>query len=121
MKRSLLLLALAISACSTPKTYYNGVIDDANCEFITGWVMDWNRALQSLDIRIWDDGGLVNLKVNANLPRSNFKPGQQLHGFTVPIPGVLQDGKPHMVHVAFENSREELRHSPRPLSCPAVH
>ncbi len=120
MKRCLLLLALILGACSTPKTYYNGLIDDANCEFIIGWAMDWSRPTQSLDIRIWDDGGLVNLRVNAKLVRNNFNPGERLHGFTVPIPAALHDGKPHMVRVAFEDSHDELRNSPRPLICPAA-
>jgi len=119
MKRCFLLLALVLSACSTPKTYYNGVIDDVNCEFIVGWAMDWSRVAQSIDIRIWDDGGLVNMRVNAQIPRPNFKPGEQKHGYTIPTPAALLDGKPHFVHVSFEDSHDEVRHSPRPLSCPA--
>ena len=120
MKLCLVLVTLVLTACSTPKTYYNGVIDDANCGFIIGWAMDWSRRTQSLDIHIWDDGGLVNLRINAKLLRNNFEPGERMHGFTIPTPAALRDGKPHMVHASFENSHDELRQSPRPLSCPAA-
>jgi hypothetical protein len=119
MNRCFLVLGLVLAGCSTPKTYYNGVIDDVNCEAIIGWAMDWSRVAQSIDVRIWDDGGLVNMRVNAQIPRANFNPGEQKHGYAVPTPAALLDGKPHSVHISFEDSQAELRHSPRPLSCPA--
>ena len=112
-----LLFLLALTGCSTVKTSYNGTIDDVSCENIAGWAMDWSREAQSIDIRIFDEGGLVKLKAPASIPRGDFRPGAQNHGFSVPTPVALKDGKNHFVHVAFEDSYLELRHSPRPLNC----
>ena len=52
-----LLFLLALTGCSTVKTSYNGTIDDVSCESIAGWAMDWYREAQSIDIRIFDEGG----------------------------------------------------------------
>jgi hypothetical protein len=119
MKRLFLLAAFSLSACSGPKTAYNGVIDDVNCDNIIGWAVDWSRVAEPIDVTVFDDDGRVNLRVRASLPRVNFRPGEQSHGFTIPVPAALKDGKSHFVHVAFEGTKAELRHSPRPLNCPA--
>ncbi len=113
-----LIFLLALTGCSTLKTSYNGTIDDVSCESIVGWAMDWSRETQSIDITIYDDDGLVKLRAPARIPRGDFRPGAQNHGFSVPTPAALKDGKNHFVHVGFEDSHLELRHSPRPLSCP---
>jgi hypothetical protein len=119
MKRIILLAVLALAGCSGHKTAYNGVVDDVNCDNIIGWVVDWARVAESIDVTIFDDKGLMKLRVSARIPRANFSPGVENHGFTVRVPDVLRDGKSHMVHVAFEGTQAELRHSPRPLNCPA--
>jgi hypothetical protein len=119
MKRIILLAVLGLAGCSRLHTAYNGVIDDVNCDNIVGWAMDWARVAESLDVTIFDDQGLMNLRVPARIPRANFSPGVQNHGFTVRVPDALRDGKSHFVHVAFEGTKAELRHSPRPLNCPA--
>ena len=120
MKRAILSLALlALTACSGRQTFYNGVIDDVNCDIIVGWAVDWSRVGQSIDVTIFDDDGRVNVRTLARIPRPNFAPGRQMHGFTIPTPAGFRDGKSHFVHVAFEGTKIELRHSPRPLNCPA--
>jgi hypothetical protein len=117
MKRPYLLLLFVLSACSEPKTYYNGAIDDIDCDLIRGWAMDWSRGPQSIDVTILDDRTNFKKRIKAALPRGDFKPGEDRHGFTIPTPAPLLDGKSHMVRMVFEDSDTELRNSPRPLNC----
>jgi hypothetical protein len=115
----LVFLLLVLSACSHRKTLYNGIVDDVNCHFIAGWAMDWSHDSDSIDVRIYDEGGLLSLRVPTTLPRENFRPGADRHGFQIVTPAVWRDGKSHFIHVDFEGSPVELRHSPRPLNCPS--
>jgi hypothetical protein len=117
MRRVLLLFCLSFLSCSGPQILYNGTIDNVSCTSITGWAFDWNRVTRPIEVKIWDDGGLVRLKSVAKIPRLDFAAGRRDHGFEIPVPLALLDGKSHWVHVSFEDSAAELRHSPRPLSC----
>lgn len=117
MKRSCLILIFVLGACSTPQTYYNGAVDEVNCNFVGGWALDWSRITQPIEITIWDDRSQFKTRIKAALPRGDFKPGEDKHGFTIPTPAPLLDGKPHLLRFTFEDSPAELKNSPRPLSC----
>jgi hypothetical protein len=117
MRRVLLFLALFCASCSGPQILYNGTIDNVSCTSIAGWAFDWNRVTKPIEVRIWDDSGIVRLKTVARNPRLDFEAGKRDHGCDIPPPREFFDGKSHWVHVSFEDSAAELRHSPRPLSC----
>ncbi len=105
-----------------------GSLDAVDAEAIFGWA--WNRAQHDkpIQVRIWaDDTPLAT--VTADQFRQDLLDagvGNGKHGFSVPIPAILRDGKPHTIRVTVEGAVDDWAPSftlmptrPRGISTPA--
>jgi hypothetical protein len=115
---------------------YQGSLDPASCEKITGYASDRNNPGAILSVDIYDGDELLGTAV-ANQVRTSPLPINPItsgastaftggptnspnsHGFVFPVPDQLKDGKPHSISVRFKDTATSLSNSPRPLSCVA--
>ncbi|HUK91917.1 MAG TPA: hypothetical protein VLZ81_16055, partial [Blastocatellia bacterium] len=106
---------------STPPNYI-GYVDTTNCTSLVGWAADKNRLNVSINVEIYDGTTLIST-VLANVLRADvggFIGDNGLHGFNIPTPAALQDGRAHTVHIKFEDSTTDLNSSPFTLTCGGV-
>jgi len=98
---------------------YIGYVDTANCTSLIGWAADKNRLNVSINVEIYDGTSLLSI-VLANVSRPDvggFIGDDGLHGFNIPTPTSLLDGKTHTVHIKFETSTIDLTNSPFSIDC----
>jgi len=88
---------------------------------IRGWVWDADRPYTPLGVDIYDGEDLL-----ATVLANDFRPGllkigigDGQHGFQMPIPASLKDGKPHAIHVTVAGTEFELTGTPRTLTVAA--
>jgi hypothetical protein len=115
---------------------YQGSLDPATCEKITGYASDRNNPGAILSVDIYDGDELLgtamaNQMRTPPLPINPITGGASAaftggptnspnsHGFVFPIPDHLKDGKPHSISVRFKDTATSLSNSPRSLSCVA--
>jgi membrane protein involved in D-alanine export len=91
---------------------YEGSIDQADCQFIKGWGFDQTRANDALTVEIYDQDHLL-----ATVTADSFRPdlqnagkGDGYHGFSIPCPLVLKDGKPHMLVLRVAGTIKDIKH-----------
>jgi hypothetical protein len=100
---------------------YDGFLDRVDCQLISGWARDANRA---------DDVVFVDIHIGerriATLPADRFRPdllragkGNGRHGFGLPTPSWLKDGAPHAVRATVAGAAWELHGSPKELNSTA--
>ena len=82
-----------------------GYLDAASCASISGWTQDPAKAAAAIYVDVFFDGvqgapGAQSLAVVADVPRADLCAaiGSCNHGFSMPPPRGLMDGKPHAVH-----------------------
>ncbi len=95
--------------CTTGPNY-EGYIDRADCESISGWGADRNRLNTVLNVTLYD-GATPLTTVPANALRSDvggYIHDNGLHGFTIPIPASLKNGVAHTLSVKFEGTNTSL-------------
>jgi hypothetical protein len=98
---------------------YDGYIDIADCNSITGWAEDLNRLGTAITVGIYDNTTLVTT-VSANQLRTGvgYYTGEGgFHAFALSTPAQFRNGLPHTLRVKFESGATELRSSPRTLTC----
>jgi len=98
---------------------YDGYIDIADCNSITGWAEDLNRLNTAITVGIYDNTTLVTT-VLANRMRTSvgYYAGEGgFHAFVIPTPAQFKNGVPHTLKVKFESGAIDLRGSPRTLTC----
>lgn len=83
-----------------------GYLDGASCEAISGWAQDEDHPDAAIDVHVYFDGapgepGAVGVASPANLTRADLCDaiGSCDHGYAVPVPGALRDGRPHTATV----------------------
>ncbi len=87
---------------------FEGALDTADSDTIAGWVIEKNVPDEPVNVDIFLDDTLV-----AVIPASESKPGIGNHGFVLPSPDILKDGRPHKVRVQPAGSSQQLRGSPK--------
>lgn len=103
-------------------TQMHGYLDVTSCDEIVGWAWDAYRPSDTVYVGIYEDTTLL-----ATIPANNFRGdllaagfGNGYHGFRLPTPSRLKDGRPHAVTARFLHTQEEIRPSPRLLTCRTV-
>ncbi len=83
----------------------DGYLDSASCDAIVGWSQDPDTKTSAVDVHVYFDGlagaaGAQDLAVAASVVRSDLCAplGTCNHGFSLPTPRGLMDGKAHDVH-----------------------
>ncbi len=98
-------------------TTFEGAVDYATANFISGWAWDKTKPDQPIEVDIFD--GTTRLgTVMADMLREDLKAkgrGNGRHGFEFPTPATLKDGKSHTIHVRVKGTDFELHDSPKPL------
>jgi hypothetical protein len=101
---------------------YEGNLDAANCQGIVGWAWDKNQPNAPLRLDIYDLETKVDT-VTASAVRDDLvtaHKGNGAHGFTIPTPARLKDGKPHYIWLAFTGTNFHLnKGGPITVTCPA--
>jgi hypothetical protein len=103
-----------------------GYLDTASCADITGWTQDPTTATAAIDVNLFFDGaqgapGAQSLVAFANVPRADLctAVGSCDHGFSVPTPRGLLDGKPHAVLAyGVAGPRSTALSGEKSFSCP---
>ena len=102
---------------------YVGWFDHAGCDVLSGWAADKSHLNQSISVDILDGSTLVS-SILATASRADV--GGVLgdngsHGFSVPTPAALKDGKPHSVQIRYSgsslNQAQSVGNSPQALVC----
>jgi hypothetical protein len=90
-----------------------GYLDAVSADVIAGWAMDKTKPANPVTVELYDGDALL-----ASIPASEFRQdllgagkGDGYHGFKVPTPASLKDGKAHSVHARCAGV--ELKSSPR--------
>ena len=106
-----------------------GTIDAAACAGITGWAQDPNAPTQAVAVTLSFNGaaGAKNAEslagIKASVTRMDLCKllGSCNHGFDVPVPLGVQDGKAHQVfaYEAMGAAPVELANAPKSFTCPA--
>jgi hypothetical protein len=117
-----LALAALLTGCSrsgAPK--YEGNLDTVKCDVIAGWVWDSSDPNKPLPVNLFDGDALIG-PVRAEGFRPDLKAAQKgdgNHGFFLPTPASLKDGRPHSIHakIGESTSNWELVGSPQVLKC----
>lgn len=89
---------------------YIGFIDVKTCGKVDGWAADWNRLNQPLNVSLYAEGSTLST-VTASISRPDvgaFLKDNGRHGYTLPMPLDLQDGRPHVYTVRYEQSATVL-------------
>lgn len=104
-----------------PVNQYVGRFENADCNFIQGWVWDKNYPNSALTVEIYE-GNTVYATGTANVYREALKTagyGTGKYVFKIPTPAALWDGKSHQLSVRVKGTTSPLPDSPRTLSCSA--
>ena len=102
-----------------PQGLYKGYIDCLHGTTLSGWVWDERRPDESVEVDVFIDEvqfkTVLADQLREDLLRRGIGNGE--HGFSVPIPARLRDGKTHTIHVRPAGTHLELEGSPivRPL------
>ncbi len=105
-----------------------GTVEGVDCGLVRGWAQDPDTKTTSINVQIYFNGGpgqvgAVGYNVVANVTRSDLTSllGSANHGFSMPVPSKMKDGKAHVVHVYGVDSaggtNPELTGSPKVISC----
>jgi hypothetical protein len=118
-----LLIPLPIDAVkAATSTSLQGYLEVADCSEIVGWVWDRKQQARALEVEILDGENLLQ-EATASDARQDLAGagiGDGKHGFHLPTPAALKDGKPHTLRVRVKGSEFELRKSPRTITCPGA-
>ena len=98
---------------------YEGYLDRADCEFISGWAYDKSRHEMRIEVDICEGGRRLTTAVAATFRQDLLAAGKGAgrHSFNVPVPTWLKDGKPHSINVKIAGTNVRLSNSPRELIC----
>jgi D-alanine transfer protein len=100
---------------------YEGTLDRADRDRISGWAWDHSRPDEPIKIDILD-GGQVLATVLANQFRQGLRDGGKgdgRHGFAIITPKSLQDSRRHTIDAIVAGTKVHLNRSPRVLESAA--
>lgn len=103
--------------CNGPS--YQGFLDFADCNFIAGWVVDWNKLNTPVSVDIYSDGVFVTRAVADNFRQdiANLAHDNGRHGFIVQTPDSLRDGVAHYLTARPTGSTSQLTTVPGSITC----
>ncbi|WP_353720803.1 T9SS type A sorting domain-containing protein [Dyadobacter sp. 676] len=102
-----------------PVNQYAGRFENADCNYIQGWVWDKNYPNSALTVEVYE-GNTVYATGVANIYREALKTagyGTGNYVFKIPTPPALWDGRSHQLSVRVKGTATALPDSPRALSC----
>ena len=94
---------------------FDGFLEAVNNTEIVGWGWKKSEPAKALDIEVYD-GDTRLLSGKADVAREDLAKagiGDGRHGFRLPMPTELKDGKPHRIAVRVRESGFELHKSPQ--------
>jgi murein DD-endopeptidase MepM/ murein hydrolase activator NlpD len=105
--------------CPLRSSRFEGSLDVASCETISGWAADRNAPNEALDVDIYaDDSFLTRIPADSLRPDVGSYLGDNgLHGFTLLTPLALRDGRSHTLSVRPASTNINLGTSPKTIFC----
>ena len=100
--------------CNSSTPNYQGNLDVADCNFISGYGWDANDD-NTIIVAIYVDGGF-RVVVPAQLTYAGI--GNGFHGFKFAVPANLKNGQPHSITVKFSGTTTDLSSTPKTITCP---
>ncbi len=112
-----------------PNTPPRGYLDSAACAAVAGWAQDQDAPTTAIDVDVYFNGaagaaGAEGVRIVAGNARSDLCSaiGSCNHGYSMPVPVGLLDGKSHSVYAYGIDSQGEantlLTGSPKTVECP---
>lgn len=92
-----------------------GFLEVVDQSVIVGWAWDRNRPDQAVEVDIYDGDSLITT-ARAEKARKDLRDagiGNGAHGFQLPIPSGLKDGKSHTIRAMVSGTKVELKNSPK--------
>jgi hypothetical protein len=87
-----------------PADIVEGSLDEVNEQVLVGWAWNSRTPGTPLNLEIYSDETRL-LTVRADEFREDLQnEGIGKHGFSVPTPAVLKDGKPHMIFLKLKGT-----------------
>jgi glucose/arabinose dehydrogenase len=102
------------TSCTTGTTSFQGNLDVADCNFISGYAWDANDDQGTIVVAIYVDG---NFLVVVPAQEAYAGIGTGYHGFRFAVPADLKNGQPHTIQVKFSGTSTSLSGSPKTISC----
>lgn len=103
-------------------TNFEGNVEAVNCESVVGWVWDRTQPNAPIKVDIYDGETKIGT-LTADAPRQDLTKagiGNGAHGFLLPIPASLRDGKPHSIWVGVTGTDFAInKQNPKQVTCPA--
>jgi glycosyltransferase involved in cell wall biosynthesis len=98
---------------------YEGYLDRADCNMISGWAWDMNSPNTHIYVDIYDGGSLL-ATVKANEFRRDLLTagkGAGKYAFSYPVSKRLKNGKPHEIWVKVAGTNFALVSTPQEINC----
>jgi|GEM_PF-1232687 len=102
------------TSCITSTPNYQGNLDVADCNFISGYAWDSKDDQGTINAAIYVDGGFY-VVVPAQEAYAGI--GSGYHGFKFAVPASLKDGQQHSILVKFSGTSANLSNTPRSITC----
>jgi hypothetical protein len=102
------------TTCTSTTPNYQGNLDVADCNFISGFAWDANDGEGTIVVAIYVDGNFLVV-----VPAQEAYPGVGggYHGFKFAVPSSLKNGQQHSVQVRFSGTTTDLSNSPKTITC----
>ncbi len=101
---------------------YEGYVDRVNCIYLTGWSADRNHLSNPVSVDVYIDGRPFTTRL-ANHVRSDvgaYLGDNGAHGFDMPAPKIIQDGKQHLITIYQAGTKRKLLNNDRRITCPVT-
>jgi Metallo-peptidase family M12B Reprolysin-like len=103
------------TSCTSSTPNYQGSLDVADCNFISGYAWDANDDQGTINAAIYVDGGFF-VVVPAQEAYAGI--GTGFHGFKFAVPASLKGGQQHSISVKFSGTSTNLSNTPKTITCP---
>ncbi|WP_128547663.1 putative Ig domain-containing protein [Larkinella soli] len=110
---------VTITGAPTVTGNFDGYLDQANCSTLAGWAADKNKPTLPMIVEIVEGSTVVGTLVASDYRGALASIGGGFHGFTVPLPELLRDGKPHNITARIQGSAFTLKGGLKTVNCPA--
>ena len=102
-----------------PEFNYAGAIERADCEEISGWVLDKNRPNSPVKVDLFDQreyvATIVADQFRADLVDAGYGDGR--HAFSLPTPLQFKDGRPHALFLFINGTKHQITQQPEMILC----
>jgi hypothetical protein len=102
------------TSCTSGTTSFQGSLDVADCNMISGYAWDANDDQGTIVVAIYVDGGFYVV-----VPAQELHPGvgTGYHGFKFAVPAGLKNGQPHTIQAKVSGTSTNLSNSPKTITC----